>query len=199
MADPDHPIDSPAVPGNRIQTRILRWKLTRWTLTVAILMLGAAWWVDGERNPKVLYLENFSWIVGIALLVMGLWLLFFGKIHFFWIVDVDLKEERPAFRVGIPFFHLRISETWANGCYRIRRTNMYLVVPTLVRLFVLAYVCYLMFGFLDDRFWKGGAFVGTCLFGLVTWVIHKIWFPGTGDPNVSGAAFDDIDLSDAAD
>ena len=48
-------------------------------------MLGAAWWVDGAEKPNLKYLETFSWIVGIALLIMGLLLLVFGKIHLFWL------------------------------------------------------------------------------------------------------------------
>lgn len=183
MAEPDNSGETPAMPGNRIQARILRWKLTRWTLTVAILLLGAAWWIDGEAQPSLLYLENFSWIVGGASMVMGLWLLCFGKIHFFWLIDISLKQERPAFYVGFPLLNIRVSEDWTKGCYRIRRTNMYLVVPTALRLFVLGYLCYLLFGILDDRYWKVGSFAGTCLFGLATWVTHKKWFPGTPDPN----------------
>jgi hypothetical protein len=182
MIHPDNHSEEPAIPGNRIAARTLRWKLTRWTLAIAILMLGAAWWIDGEAKPKFLYLENFSWFVGFTLLVMGLWLLAFGKVHFFWLVDIDLKEERPAFRVGLALFHIRISEDWTKGCYRIRRTNMYLVVPTLVRLLLLGYVCYLFFGILDDRYVKIGSFLGTCGFGLAAWVTHRKWFPGTPDP-----------------
>lgn len=183
MAESDNHNETPAIPRNRIEARILRWKLTRWTLTVAAIMLGVAWWIDGERQPGLLYLENFSWIVGLALLVMGLWLLVFGKIHFFWLIDISLKEERPAFYVGFPLLNIRISEIWTAGCYRIRGTAMYLVVPTLLRLFVLGYLCYLLFGILDDRYWKVGSFTGTCLFGLATWVTHKKWFPGTPDPD----------------
>lgn len=216
MTDSDNHIESPATPGNRIQARILRWKLTRWTLTIATLLLGVAWWIDGEENPSRLYLENFSWILGITLLVLGLWLMAFGKIHFFWLIDVDLKQERPALRVGSILLNIRISETWTKGCYRIRRTNMYLVVPTLARLMVLGYLCYVFFGILDDRYVKVGSFVGTCVFGLATWVTHKKWFPGTPDPSTiadaatnesmapaaeveTDAASDNIDVSDTAD
>jgi len=161
MADTDNQPKAPAGDGNRIQARILRWKLTRWTLLIAILMLGAAWWIDGEEKPDLLYLENFSWIAGAALLAMGLWLLIFGKIHLFWLVAIDLKQERPAFRVGFPLFNIRVSESWTEGCHRIRRTDLYLVVPILVRLAALGYLCYVFFGILDARYVKVGAFAGT--------------------------------------
>lgn len=191
MADSNQQIEPPATPGNHIEAQILRWKLTRWTLTVAVCMLGVAWWIDSGTQPTLLYLENFSWIAGIALLVMGLWLLLFGKIHFFWLIDIGLKQERPAFYVGFPLFNIRISESWTKGCYRIRRTNMYLVVPTMLRLFVLGYLCYAFFGILDDRYWKVASFVGTFAFGLATWVTHKKWFPGTPDPGALGEAIVD--------
>ena len=67
------PDNATGTAANRIEARVLRWKLTRWTLSIAVFMLGAAWWIDGTEQPNLLYLENFSWIAGSALLVMGLW------------------------------------------------------------------------------------------------------------------------------
>jgi len=191
--------EAPATPHNRTPAGILRWKLTRWTLTAAILMLATAWWIDGKENSNLVYLENFSWIVGIAMSFMGLWLLVFGKIHFFWLIDIDLKQERPAFRVGVALFNIHVSETWTKGCFRIRRTNMYLVVPTMVRLLVLGYLCYVLFGVLDDRYVKLGSFAGTCLFGLAAWVTHKKWFPGTPNPiAITETAMDATPATDSA-
>jgi len=97
-------------------------------------------------------------------------------------VAIDLKQERPAFRVGLPLLNIHISEYWTKGCYRIRRTGLYLVVPTLVRLLLLGYLCYVFFGILDARYVKVGSFVGTCLFGMAAWVTHKKWFPGAPEP-----------------
>lgn len=209
MTDQDTSHVATPAQGDRIQAQVLRWKLTRWTLTIAILMLGVAWWIDGGEKPDLLYLENFSWIAGIALMAMGLWLLIFGKIHLFWLVAIDLKQERPAFRVGFPLFNVRVSESWTKGCHRIRRTNLYLVVPAVVRLAALGYLCYVFFGILDARYMKIGSFIGTCAFGLATWVTHRKWFPSAPDPDAIAEPEPDapvgladgevdIDISDAA-
>ena len=100
--------------------------------------------------------------------------------------------------MGFPVFNIRICETWTKGCYRIRRTNMYLVVPTLVRLAALGYLCYVFFGILDERMVTVGSIAGTCAFGVATWVTHKKWFPGTPDPFATAATAKDATPAEIA-
>jgi len=161
---------------------VKRLKLSGAMLLVALVLLGVGWAVDPGAGPVLLLLSAAAYALAGLLATLGLSVLLFGGIRIAALVSIDLRGERPVFWIGPPLLRVAVGPTWRAGAQRLGRHDLYLTVPWLVRVIVIALVASWVYGLARTAAWGGSAAVWTAAGVFVALYLVQGRWRGSPDP-----------------